>query len=385
MFRGRRCPLIISVAMLAACDSAPSAHADPSGQPAVWSLGSEPLLEIGVVAGEEPYQLHRVRAGELLPDGRIVVADGGSHQVRVFDTEGRFLFASGEEGDGPGQWRKLSGLVHLGGDSLAVHDDRLRRTGFLSVEDGAWLGEADPERAAALRGPVAFYSGLLIEGVEPDRLGILAPVLDRVGAFAPDRPFRVVVEPDGTVLVFPASPRSGPRTVQVLDLGGRQQATLALPPHVTPLRLTHDRLLGVRRDPLDVEFVQVFSMNGREPARGPSLAAAMAARGDSVLASTAIPPADVPWTRPVVMAVASSQEIHYSQHYTYTDDMERLRSTGRPMEIPADVEIQILEADETGWMGRFLDRDAGVGCFLAYGAFRLPPDLRPGEVVCWRG
>ena len=80
-----------------------------------------------------------------------------------------------------------------------------------------------------------------------------------------------------------------------------------------------------------------------------------------------------------------NQEIHYSQHYTYTDDLDRMRSTGRPMEVPPNVEIQILEADETGWMGRFLDREARLGCFLAYGAFRLPANLSPGEIACWKG
>src|SRR5690606_16751817 len=65
-----------------------------------WSLSDEPLLRIGVVSGDEPYQMHDVRDAVRLPDGRIVVAHQGARQVRVYAPDGRFLIASGGDGDG---------------------------------------------------------------------------------------------------------------------------------------------------------------------------------------------------------------------------------------------------------------------------------------------
>ena len=69
----------------------------------------------------------RAQAG----DGRIVVANGGSHRLLVFDEAGGYLTASGRRGQGPGDFSGSWGTNGLGparvfwmepwpGDSLAV-------------------------------------------------------------------------------------------------------------------------------------------------------------------------------------------------------------------------------------------------------------------------
>jgi hypothetical protein len=59
-----------------------------------WQIGPAPELEIGVVDGEEPYRFDRITAAYRLHDGRIVVADGGTSQIRYFDSRGNYLRAS---------------------------------------------------------------------------------------------------------------------------------------------------------------------------------------------------------------------------------------------------------------------------------------------------
>lgn len=92
-----------------------------------WRVPSPPRLEIGVVEGDPAYQLFRVTGATRLKDGRIVVANGGSSQLRVFDADGRFLGEVGGPGEGPGEFRALVGVWPYRGDSIAAWDGRLRR------------------------------------------------------------------------------------------------------------------------------------------------------------------------------------------------------------------------------------------------------------------
>ena len=82
-------------------------------------LDSVPRLVIGN-RGDDPYQLTRVAGTARLADGRIVVADGGSLQLRFYDAGGTFLTAAAGRGGGPGELRRLQSLFRLHGDTLAV-------------------------------------------------------------------------------------------------------------------------------------------------------------------------------------------------------------------------------------------------------------------------
>ena len=60
----------------------------PSQSRLAWQVSTEPAVSIGTLEGEEPYLLHRVQDALILPDGRIVVANSGSNELRVFDASG---------------------------------------------------------------------------------------------------------------------------------------------------------------------------------------------------------------------------------------------------------------------------------------------------------
>ena len=91
-----------------------------------WRLESSPGIEIGVVDGEAAYQFDRIIGATTLSDGRIVVADMGSSQVRVFDESGRHVKSIGGAGDGPGEFRQITGLQRLADDGLAVENQQHR-------------------------------------------------------------------------------------------------------------------------------------------------------------------------------------------------------------------------------------------------------------------
>ena len=94
----------------------------PEGSRLGWEIGPEPTVSIGGAEGEDAYLFDRVAAAATLSDGRIVVADAGSNEVRVFDALGIHLTTWGGEGEGPGEFQDLHGLARWPGDSLAVWD-----------------------------------------------------------------------------------------------------------------------------------------------------------------------------------------------------------------------------------------------------------------------
>jgi hypothetical protein len=101
-----------------------------------WTLGAVPMLRIGELEGDEPYQLFRVRDAHRLPDGRIVIADGGSQEIRLFAPDGGHLDSWGGQGEGPGEFTALMQVDLWRGDSLIAWDGRARRLSVFA-EDGS--------------------------------------------------------------------------------------------------------------------------------------------------------------------------------------------------------------------------------------------------------
>ncbi|MGH7542132.1 MAG: 6-bladed beta-propeller, partial [Gemmatimonadota bacterium] len=91
-------------------------------QPAGWTVGGAPNLEIGVVEGEPSHQLFAVTGVGQLTDGRVVVLNAGTQEVRFYDAAGAFLRSVGGEGEGPGEYRfpDLAGITL--NDSIVVYD-----------------------------------------------------------------------------------------------------------------------------------------------------------------------------------------------------------------------------------------------------------------------
>ena len=84
-----------------------------------WRVGAEPVLSIGAVDGPDPYLLD-ISDVLRLPDGRIIVADRVSRELRAFDTLGVHLATWGGSGEGPGEFTSLVHVDHWPGDSLVA-------------------------------------------------------------------------------------------------------------------------------------------------------------------------------------------------------------------------------------------------------------------------
>lgn len=92
-------------------------------------LSPKPMVDVGGGAAERK-QLFRVRAVARLSRGGIVIANGGSAQLKLFDASGRFVREVGGRGQGPGEFESMGGVWILPGDTILVTDGRLRRLVF---------------------------------------------------------------------------------------------------------------------------------------------------------------------------------------------------------------------------------------------------------------
>lgn len=102
--------------------------------PPSWRLSDAPLLTLGSVDGSPDEVLYRMVGAFRMSDGRLVVANAGSHEIRWYDPEGRVVARSGGEGDGPGEYMSISWAGPAGGDSVAVFDFRERRITVISPD-----------------------------------------------------------------------------------------------------------------------------------------------------------------------------------------------------------------------------------------------------------
>jgi hypothetical protein len=102
-----------------------------------WRLG-ETMLDIGGEAAGPGQDLYRVSGALRLGDGRVVVANGGTPELRFFDAAGNLLSTAGRRGEGPGEFQAIGWLSAGAADTLFVFDHRAFRMTLLGP-DGAFL------------------------------------------------------------------------------------------------------------------------------------------------------------------------------------------------------------------------------------------------------
>lgn len=93
-------------------------------------------LEVGEVEGEDPYLFTTI--GDVVEDdrGRMIVADYQTHEVRVFEPDGRFAFRFGGQGEGPGEMTNPCCMT-FGPDGLLWVRESVRYSAFRLDDEGA--------------------------------------------------------------------------------------------------------------------------------------------------------------------------------------------------------------------------------------------------------
>ena len=137
--------------------------------------------------------LFRVVGATRLQNGRIVVANAGTSQLRFFDSTGLHLFDAGGRGRGPGEFSRIGQLLRVAGDRLLMLD---RSNAVWYDGDGRFLKQESLTPASADIGPFVSEDWILA----PDG-AFLMRVHHRDTSNAP----RVGRQPFGLLRVVPAT------------------------------------------------------------------------------------------------------------------------------------------------------------------------------------
>jgi len=198
----------------------------PGGVAPVYAELGEPDLQIGVVDGDPTYAFTRIVAVRALANGAILVAEGGSQELRVFDGVGTHVRTFGGAGRGPGELTNIMNVAGISGDTIRVWDARARRvTSFLA--DGTFLGDLSLsfDRFAAPRWTYSLDDGSL-----------LVDALDMPAGGLPDGPYQApyfLRRMDGaglvdTVATLPGEHMSPGEAMMTLPDGRRQTVDVIL-------------------------------------------------------------------------------------------------------------------------------------------------------------
>ena len=182
-------------------------------------VSEQPALSIGGLDGPNALWFDRIEWVARDSEGNVIVADGGSQEIRVFDSEGNHLRTMGGKGEGPGEFQSLRGVWPVGDGSVVaveMYPPRLAHFDATGrVVETANLTDPDLWQAFTVLDPVGLGGGRsIVSSVERAQEDSREPV-------RPPVPF-VRHGFDGTLL----------DTIAVLP--GRPESSVALPPARTP-------------------------------------------------------------------------------------------------------------------------------------------------------
>ena len=290
-----------------------------------WQFAEEPTLEIGVVEGDDDYQLFRAVSAARLSDQTIIVANTGTAQLRFFDHDGRFLRSVGRWGNGPGEFRWLQGVQVAEGDTVVAFDGRLRRSFFAPDGEFVRSDNIPYQRETDFPSSVWLYQNAWVDGVNPgDERIAVARAIDRLPPPGGAAPFWYVrVDREGSLWVSDGIETNGLRRHWTIhDTNGVAVARASLPESFEMLEMARTDVLGRWRDGFDVEFIRIYELDrsatradGEPPPRSAPADASLelGVEGD--------PMRDL---RAMVRDIATAQERYFSDHVRYATHPSQL-------------------------------------------------------------
>ncbi len=165
--------------------SNPSAVVGDSACPVVDSV---PAFTIGGAEAQGPYDVGRVTGVRRLPDGSVLVLNGTTSELRIFDSTGHYLRSAGRKGSGPGEFQSPYHLGWYGPDTLMVQDFGTSRLTLLGTDGSLLL------QVGGFVSPGQGTTGRQRSPTRLVRVSRAGAVLDTLGVFPGSENVSVVTE-----------------------------------------------------------------------------------------------------------------------------------------------------------------------------------------------
>ena len=140
------CVVGLVASVLAACDRRAAGGSSTAERDPASTL--EATVDIG--DGSGPYELSGIVGVATLADGRFVVGNGATNELRIFSAAGEHLATIGRTGGGPGEFYGLSWVGVAAGDTMLAYDLRSRQLSWFApngryvrsmmIDTGVWSG-----------------------------------------------------------------------------------------------------------------------------------------------------------------------------------------------------------------------------------------------------
>ena len=343
---------------------------------AQWPLSQQPLLDIGVESGDPVYELTDASSSLRLPDGTVVVADAGVGELRYFDGEGRFRFATaGDAAEisapiGGGRRRGLLRVSQAHPNTAVSYESSGRR--YLFDNAGALVGvEPNTHSASRIHGRNLIVGGSAIaQELAIETLGRL-PAVDSLAGY------RIVRLDDKGYLWIeePIADARLRRPWQVYTPEGRLIGRAMTPASFEPHQIGDSFILGRWRDGNGIEHIRMYGLTRDEreaPAPDPSAASPGARR--TVDPATEREAMSV--LRRTLVSAARLQESYWSSSMRYAPDIKELG-----LELPAGVAVSVVSAGVGGWRALAYNYAADIMCGVGVGR-DTPVGWEDGVPVC---
>jgi hypothetical protein len=343
------------------------------------------MLEIGVVEGDTNYQLHAVASTIRLSDGRIVAANAGTAELRMYGADGTFIRSIGRRGGGPGEFRFIARVYPHGTDSLLVFDIAGNRVSVFDTA-GTFARSAAADSLSGdsvFRMDVWLYRRFWVDGIlAPEARAAARRTLDRLPL--PDStPLFRYVQADRNGRLWIREPLGVDTTAwrwTVVDSAAAPIAVIETPTSFDPHVLTDQYVLGRWRDADDVNFIRMYGLDRTaEPSRAPGWYAAGAPADTTPETGGQAREEALAALRAAVRNLVVVQENYFPDHGRYALTVAHLAPYGwTPGE---NVEVEIVANSGVGWAAVAAHRNYPLVCGMGIGN-RTPPGWSEGFAHC---
>ncbi len=359
---------LLGLAMLLSACRPPDNSALPG---TMWQGDPQPTLTLTSDRLPEGHELNGIYSALELPDGSLLIANSGAHELLLVDSVGQYLRTVGRSGQGPGEYSDNLQLFHGAGDTVVVYDGGALRWTYLTPSFE--VARTVVEYNADLPSPSWLYQGSLVTDTKIRQNRERArEILTSVRSSDPGFGRLLIARQDAQGAVW-VRRLDDATEWEVYPGGDTTYARVTLPPGLDLIAIGRQAVVGVTRDSLGEEQVQVHRL-ARPPG---STSPVTVAEAEAPAPAAAVPAERPPLARDLVNLV-TAQEAYYSNHASYADVADSLR-----FRIEGGGRLFILYADERHWAGVAVMPSTGLTCGMAVG-YPTPASWQEGVPVCDR-
>lgn len=362
----RACVTLVLLVVVGCADRKDAAPTAPR-----WHLGDQPVLDIGTAQGEEPYELQSAASSLRLADGRVLVANTGSSEIRVYDSAGHYVSAIGRQGEGPGEFTGAVQLARTSDGGFLAYDRGQER---LSVFDSTGT-YAEARRVGGGDSASAFplwvwlqRANWIVGPTDSNKRASVVGVLTAMGD-PPGGAYRYVqVASDGRIWSQVRFAGDSAESWQVHAADGALLATADLPARFEIHQVGPDYILGRHWDNDDVEHIQLYRIV-TDTLTAPVPAVAAGAKDSSGVAALR------------AQLMTALRNLVMAQEMFFADSMRYATVTGSLQWEAGQGVLHLMEADRRGWVGVLAGSSGPVICGMAVGS-STPPGWGEGSPKC---